>query len=176
MWPERYQAWNNIFYALQVNFIPFCSIWAMPVRGTEGLYLSEQRGHSLWSSISSTVTAELFPHRECHNYLGLVRGCRLWYLIAQIYLFRVGGWNLISGEKSQTWSMFLFGGFSHSSRQVLAYGSPSGSLLPPPLVHRELRAVFTAPDFRCLIFRCVEEECGHAKLLLQIQPLALAWI
>lgn len=142
-------------------------------RGVESL-----RAKRIWTLvfIFSAVMAELFSHREYHNYLGLVWGCRLPYLIARIYLFRVEGWNLISGEKSQTWAVFLFGGFSHSSCQVLAHGSPSVSLLPPPLVHRELGAVFTAPDFRCLIFRCVEEECGHAKVLLQIQPFALAWI
>lgn len=126
--------------------------------------------------IFNAVMAELFSHRECHNYLGLVWGCRLPYLIARIYLFRVEGWNIISGEKSQTWAVFLFGGFSHSSHQVLAHGSPLVSFLLPPLVHRELGAVFTASDFRCLIFRCVEEECGHAEGLLQIQPFALAWI
>lgn len=91
--------------ALQVTFLPLCSIWAIPEQRLELSLWGELR---VWISqtredmVSITLTAELFPIGNvviALVWFGAV-GCDIWSPIHTS--LRVQGWSLISGEKRNT--------------------------------------------------------------------------
>lgn len=60
--------------------------WSFPCEGNWGI---ESLGPKRTRSLVSILVAELFSHRECHGYLGLVWGCRLWHQIPHSFLTQV---------------------------------------------------------------------------------------